>query len=68
MQRSGVPDQQIAMAIQQRGANLRATPGMNQYLAQNGVNPAVLGQASRTGWLHPGSLPASQLPTADKSP
>ena len=61
MQRSGVPDQQIAMAIQQRGANLRATPGMNQYLAQNGVNPAVLGQASGppVGAGQPAGFPAS---------
>ena len=43
MAHSGVPDQQIAMAIQQRGSALRTTPGMSQYLAQNGVNPAVLG-------------------------
>jgi hypothetical protein len=42
MSRSGVPDTQIAIAIQQRGANLRATPGVDRYLAQNGVNPAVL--------------------------
>jgi hypothetical protein len=42
MSRSGMPDTQIAIAIQQRGANLRATPGVDRYLAQNGVNPAVL--------------------------
>jgi hypothetical protein len=46
MAHSGVPDQQIAMAIQQRGTALRSSPGMSQYLAQNGVNPAVLGTNS----------------------
>ncbi len=46
MSRSGVPDTQIAMAIQQRGAGLRATPGADRYLAANGVNPAVLGVAA----------------------
>jgi hypothetical protein len=45
MARSGQSEQQITMAIQQRGANLRSTPGVSQYLAQNGVNPAVLGGA-----------------------
>ncbi len=61
MSRSGVPDQQIAMAIQQRGGNLRATPGMNQFLAQNGVNPGVLGQgtAPAGGAGQPGGFPAS---------
>jgi hypothetical protein len=49
MSRSGVPDQQIAMAVQQRGAALRTTPGVPQYLAQNGVNPAVLGQGPAAG-------------------
>src|SRR5580692_12850609 len=52
MSRSGMPDTQIAMAIQQRGASLRATPGADRYLAANGVNPAVLG----------GSNPASPYP------
>ncbi|HEV3303284.1 MAG TPA: hypothetical protein VG055_26765 [Planctomycetaceae bacterium] len=42
MSRSGMPDTQIAIAIQQRGASLKATPGADQYLAANGVNPAVL--------------------------
>jgi hypothetical protein len=42
MSRSGMPDGQIAIAIQQRGASLKATPGADQYLAANGVNPAVL--------------------------
>jgi hypothetical protein len=42
MSRSGMPDTQVAIAIQQRGQNLRATPGVENYLAQNGVNPAVL--------------------------
>jgi hypothetical protein len=42
MSRSGIPDTQIAIAIQQRGASLKATPGADQYLAANGVNPAVL--------------------------
>jgi hypothetical protein len=42
MSRSGMPDTQIAIAIQQRGASLKATPGVDQYLAANGVNPAVL--------------------------
>jgi hypothetical protein len=46
MSRSGIPDTQIAMAIQQRGAGLRATPGVDRYLAANGVNPAVLGVAN----------------------
>jgi hypothetical protein len=61
MSRSGVPDQQIALAIQQRGGNLRATPGMNQFLAQNGVNPAVLG-AGPAGAVGPqpgGAMPPS---------
>jgi hypothetical protein len=49
MARSGVPDQQIAMAVQQRGAALRTTPGVTQYLAQNGVNPAVLGPGQPGG-------------------
>jgi hypothetical protein len=58
MARSGVPDQQIAVAIQQRGAVLRATPGMSQYLAQNGVNPAVLGVGPVGGMGQPaGSVP-----------
>jgi hypothetical protein len=52
MSRSGMPDTQIAMAIQQRGAALRATPNADKYLAANGVNPAVLG----------GSNPASPYP------
>jgi hypothetical protein len=61
MQRSGVPDQQIAMAIQQRGASLRATPGMSQFLAQNGVNPNVLGQGpgQPAGVGQPAGFPAS---------
>jgi hypothetical protein len=61
MSRSGVPDQQIAMAIQQRGGNLQATPGMSQFLAQNGVNPAVLGQgAAPTGGVgQPAGFPNS---------
>ena len=42
MSRSGVPDTQIAIAIQQRGASLKSMPGVDQYLAANGVNPAVL--------------------------
>ena len=60
MQRSGVPDGQIAAAIQQRGANLRATPGMSQFLAQNGVNPAVLGQGPgpAMGSGQPAGMPA----------
>jgi pyruvate/2-oxoglutarate dehydrogenase complex dihydrolipoamide acyltransferase (E2) component len=61
MARSGVPDQQIAMAITQRGENLRATPGMSQFLAQNGVNPAVLGSgAGPAGSVgQPAGFPAS---------
>lgn len=60
MSRSGVPDQQIAMAVQQRGAALRATPGASQYLAQNGVNPAVLGMGqagnpNQIGASYPGA-------------
>ncbi len=54
MSRSGVPDQQIAMAIQQRGAALRTTPGVSQYLAQYGVNPAVLG-LGQAGGSYPGA-------------
>ncbi|HXY34401.1 MAG TPA: hypothetical protein VEI07_09250 [Planctomycetaceae bacterium] len=42
MSRSGVPDTQIAITIQQRGTSLRSTPGVAEYLAANGVNPAVL--------------------------
>jgi hypothetical protein len=42
MSRSGMPDTQIAIAIQQRGGSLKSTPGVEQYLAANGVNPAVL--------------------------
>jgi hypothetical protein len=49
MSRSGVSDQQIAVAVQQRGAALRTTPGVSQYLAQNGVNPAVLGNGQSGG-------------------
>jgi hypothetical protein len=68
MARSGVPDQQIALAIQQRGASLRATPGMSQYLAQNGVNPAVLGgnapamgqpAFNQPGMNQPGAFPGA---------
>lgn len=60
MARSGVPDQQIALAIQQRGANLRATPGASQFLAQNGVNPAVLGSgAGSPAVSQPAGFPAS---------
>lgn len=42
MSRAGMPDTQIAIAIQQRGQGLKATPGADQFLASNGVNPAVL--------------------------
>jgi hypothetical protein len=56
-----MPDTQIAIAIQQRGANLRATPGVDRYLAQNGVNPAVLqGPSPSAGY--PGF--AAQAPAA----
>jgi hypothetical protein len=67
MARSGVPDQQIALAVQQRGAALRTTPGVSQYLAQNGVNPAVLG-TGQPGGSYPGAYTAqtamSDRPTA----
>jgi len=56
MSRSGIPDQQIALAIQQRGAALRTTPGVPQYLSQYGVNPAVLGQSQA------GSYPGAYAP------
>jgi hypothetical protein len=62
MSRSGVPDQQIAMAVQQRGAALRATPGASQYLAQSGVNPAVLG-VGQPGGPYPGALGAQTAMT-----
>ncbi len=68
MQRAGVPDQQIAAAIQQRGGAMAATPGMPQYLAQNGVNPAVL-DASRpqaAGMAGPQASPF-QMAQADAS-
>jgi hypothetical protein len=42
MSRAGMPDAQIAMAVQQRGQGLKSTPGADQFLAANGVNPAVL--------------------------
>jgi hypothetical protein len=42
MSRSGIPDAQIAIAVQQRGGSLKSTPGVEQYLAANGVNPAIL--------------------------
>ncbi|HEX4070350.1 MAG TPA: hypothetical protein VHX68_04255 [Planctomycetaceae bacterium] len=68
MAHSGVPDQQIATAIQQRGSALRATPGMTQYLAQNGVNPAVLGANSpamgQPGFNQPGMNPPGAFPGA----
>jgi len=67
MSRSGVPDQQIALAVQQRGATLRTTPGVNLYLAQNGVNPSVLG-VGQPGGSFPGAYGAqtamSDPPTA----
>jgi len=67
MSRSGVPDQQISLAVQQRGAALRTAPGVSQYLAQNGVNPAVLG-TGQPGGSYPGAYGAqtamSDPPTA----
>jgi hypothetical protein len=54
MSRSGVPDPQIAIAIQQRGQSLKATPGVDQYFAANGVNPAVLNGASPSAPFAPG--------------
>jgi hypothetical protein len=47
MTRSGVPDQQILAAVQQRGAALRG-PGVPEYLAQQGVSPQVV-DALRSG-------------------
>jgi hypothetical protein len=68
MAHSGVPDQQIAMAIQQRGSALRSTPGMTQYFAQNGVNPAVLGANSpamgQPAFNQPGMNPPGPYPGA----
>jgi hypothetical protein len=70
MSRSGIPDTQIAIAIQQRGAALRATPGVDHYLASNGVNPAVLNGPSPAG-PYPGfggqapGAPASMYQTPD---
>jgi hypothetical protein len=71
MKQSGVPDQQIAMAIQQRGANLRSTPGMPQYLSQNGVNPAVLGgtgQFAQPGMAAPAGNPYSNQVAMNGAP
>jgi hypothetical protein len=42
MSRAGMPDTQIAIAIQQRGAALKTSPGVGEFLASSGVNPAVL--------------------------
>jgi hypothetical protein len=70
MSRSGMPDTQIAIAIQQRGANLRATPGVGSYLAQNGVNPAVLqGPTASAGYpgfgaQAPGAMASTYQPQA----
>jgi hypothetical protein len=80
MARSGVPDTQIAIAIQQRGASLKATPGVGDYLAANGVNPAVLNMgpqmrfapynsqmlpgAPPTGAQQPGYQPGMQVAQA----
>lgn len=65
MSRSGLSDQQIAMAIQQRGTNLRTTPGVPQYLTQQGVNPTVLfmGAQSTGASPYPGQSPMGQPAT-----
>lgn len=55
MQRSGMSNEQIATAIQQRGGNLKGTPGIPEYLAQNGVNPGVM-----DGVHQPGGSPMPQ--------
>jgi hypothetical protein len=53
MSRSGMTDQQIAMAVSQRGDTLRSTPGVGAYLAQNGVNPAVLNGTAPSAGNYP---------------
>jgi hypothetical protein len=58
MSRSGMSDQQIAMAIAQRGDTLRSTPGVAGYLAQNGVNPAVLNGPVPSGGQTPMPFPS----------
>jgi hypothetical protein len=67
MSRSGVPDAQIAIAVQQRGAALRATPNADRYLAANGVNPAVLG-TSPAGMPPAGYGPQMQMAAAPQQP
>ncbi len=67
MSRSGVPDAQIAIAVQQRGAALRATPGADRFLASNGVNPAVLG-TSPAGMPPAGYGPQMQMAAAPQQP
>jgi hypothetical protein len=53
MSRSGMTDQQIALAVSQRGEALRSTPGVGAYLAQNGVNPAVLNGPGMSAGSYP---------------
>jgi hypothetical protein len=65
MSRSGVPDAQIAMAVQQRGAALRAMPGVDRYLASNGVNPGVLGGGGQNPNMpYPAYAPQQQIAAA----
>jgi hypothetical protein len=74
MSRSGMTDQQIALAISQRGDTLRSTPGVGAYLAQNGVNPAVLNGPGMSAASYPAfgaqpfssqmGFPASSQPAA----
>jgi hypothetical protein len=67
MSRAGMPDAQIAMAVQQRGQGLKSTPGADQYLAANGVNPAVLnGPAPQLNFAPYGSrmMPGAPNPNA----
>jgi hypothetical protein len=65
MSRSGIPYTQIAIAIQQRGASLKATPGADQYLAANGVNPAVLnGPGPGVPYAPAYAAPQQQVATA----
>jgi hypothetical protein len=59
MSRSGMPDAQIAIAIQQRGASLRAIPNVDGYLASNGVNPRVLGGPAQSPYPGMGGQPSA---------
>ncbi len=75
MSRSGMPDTQIAIAIQQRGGSLKSTPGVGDYLAANGVNPAVLNgpapqltYAPYASQMMPGSAPPAGAQYAQGAP